>query len=221
MKQQGFYKARIFPVLFMFLFTVVCIALVSGIFLSTEERVKLNESVFLKRAVLYAAGIAVPTDLNEINKLYAERVTEYSADGSEAPQDRDPANIAFFALKAADGSQDGFALFSYGPGLWAEITALVAFEEDKKTIKGVEFIKQSETPGLGARISEAWFKEQFRGKQGPFKLVPEGTVPVPGEMDAITGASRTSEFVRNIINNSINGAAQLKTAGNGGSDGQG
>ncbi|TFG61300.1 MAG: FMN-binding protein [Spirochaetales bacterium] len=213
MNDKGFYKLRIYPILFMVLFTLVCIALVSGIFLRTQDRVKLNESLFLRRAVLNAAGIAMPQDLAAINELYLKRVREIPPGGQEAGA------ISYFELLDENGILDGYALFSYGPGLWGEITAVIAFDKDKATLKGVEFIKNSETPGLGARIMEAWFKDQFRGKKGPFKLVPEGTPTGPGEMDAITGASRTSEFVRNIINNGIINAAKVGTAGEGGSNG--
>ena len=71
------------------------------------------------------------------------------------------------------------------------------------TERAVEFIKQNETPGLGARIAEEWFKEQFRGKMGPFVLVPEGTAEAEKELDAITGATRTSNFVLEMINQSL------------------
>ena len=53
------YKERIYPVLFMAIITIVFIAMVSGIYLATRDLVILNESLYLKRAVLFAAGVAI------------------------------------------------------------------------------------------------------------------------------------------------------------------
>ena len=71
MKSQ-FWKERIFPVVFMVAITVVFISVVSGIYLSTRDMVKLNESLFLKRAVLYAADITVPVKGSAVDKVYRE-----------------------------------------------------------------------------------------------------------------------------------------------------
>ena len=77
---------------------------------------------------------------------------------------------------------------------------MVGFEENMSKLSGVAIVSQNETPGLGARIEEPWFTAQFAGKQGPFRLVEEGTAAAPDEIDAITGATRTSESFRNIMN---------------------
>ena len=80
---------------------------------------------------------------------------------------------------------------------------MIGFEDDLKTISGVSIVSQNETPGLGARIEEPWFTAQFAGKQGPFTIVEEGTADTPSEVDAITGATRTSESFRNIVNRAV------------------
>ncbi len=70
-------------------------------------------------------------------------------------------------------------------------------------------MKQNETPGLGARITEKWFKEQFRGKSAPFTMAAEGTSEKPGELDAITGATKTSQAVLRIVNRSAEAVQDL------------
>jgi Na+-transporting NADH:ubiquinone oxidoreductase subunit C len=80
---------------------------------------------------------------------------------------------------------------------------MVGFTEDATTLSGVSIVSQNETPGLGARIEEAWFTDQFADRQGPFTMVEEGTSDAPNEIDAITGATRTSEAFRNIINRAV------------------
>lgn len=57
------------------------------------------------------------------------------------------------------------------------------------SIGGANF---SETPGLGARVKEAFFTEQFEGLTAPLTL---GT-----DVDAITSATRSSRAVTNAVN---------------------
>jgi len=202
MKKDSFFATRIYPILFMVVLTVIFISGVSGIYLSTKEQVELNESVFQKRAVLYAADIEYPEDdLQAIQEIYNERVVERDTKDGQA---------SYFEVRLPSG-ETGYVVFTSGPGLWGEIVALFGFRNNLKTLTGVEFVEQNETPGLGARITESWFKEQFRGKSGPFTLVEEGTAAQPDELDAITGASRTSEAVLKIANSAFDVA--LKKVG--------
>ncbi|MEW5815279.1 MAG: FMN-binding protein [Spirochaetota bacterium] len=195
MKTFGIFRERVFPILFMFIITVIFIAVVSSIYLATKDLVKLNESLFLKKAVLYAANLPIPARPLEIDEKYKERVREIK---------KEDGTIEYLEILDQSGSGTwGYAILVKGPGLWGEIEAVVAFGRDLSRLKGIEFIKQNETPGLGARISEQWFKEQFRGKTGPFKLVPEGSSTGPHEIDAITGASLTSGFVQKIVNQAV------------------
>ena len=51
-----------------------------------------------------------------------------------------------------------------GRGLWGGLWGYIALNTDKKTVFGTYFYHTSETAGLGARIGERWFQEQFNGK---------------------------------------------------------
>ena len=195
-RKNGFYTERIRPVVVTAVLTITCITLVSVLYLYTRERVIANEGLVLKKAVLYAAGETVPGTNQEINELYGSRVTE--KDG-------------VYSIKNSSGDTKAYALIQAGPGLWGEIQAVVAFDKDLASFAGVDFISQNETPGLGARITESWFKEQLRGKRSPLTMNPEGTgSSSPTEIDAITGASRTSEYALSILNKAGEKAAELK-----------
>ena len=198
MKKESFFSERIKPVIVMAVLTIVCITLVSGIHLSTVELVIANEGLVLKKAVLYAGGIDIPENNLEINDLYDERVSE--------KQD-------IFVINGEDGSPSSYAFISAGPGLWGEIEAVMAFNTDLETFTGVDFIKQNETPGLGARITEEWFKQQLRGKNPPLTLAAEGESEGPNEIDAITGATRTSNYVLQLFNDAGARAAELEKEG--------
>lgn len=202
MKDQSVFKKRVYPLIFMFLITAVFIAIVSSIYLSTKDIVELNESLYLKEAVLYAANIEIPATAEEIDAKYNQRIEEVSTSGGVGPE--------YFKIFDESGKNIvGYAIFVRGPGLWGEIQAIMAYNKELDTVLGIEFIKQNETPGLGARITEKWFKEQFRGKSGPFTLVPEGTADEPKELDAITGATRTSNFVLDIVNKAEDKASSM------------
>lgn len=190
MNKSSFFGRRVFPILFMALITILCIAPVSAIFLTTKERVELNESLFLKRAILFAANIDIPEGPQEVEEVFTGRIETVG---------EDPVHADYFEVYDGSGNLDGYVLPVQGPGLWGTISAVVGFDRNLETYTGVEFTDQNETPGLGGRITENWFKEQFRGVQPPFELVPEGTADENNEIDAITGATRTSNFVRQIM----------------------
>ncbi|PKL13861.1 MAG: FMN-binding protein [Spirochaetae bacterium HGW-Spirochaetae-8] len=184
MKQNGFYARRVYPLVFMFIVTTVCILVTSGIFLATEDRVRENELLFLRKAVLSAAGVSVDADAAKTASLYLDSVTE---------------NKGFYTVKTGSDPERYVIPFA-GAGLWGKISLMVGFEADLSTLSGVAIVSQNETPGLGARIEEPWFTAQFAGKQGPFRIVEEGTATAPDQMDAITGATRTSESIQSIMN---------------------
>jgi Na+-transporting NADH:ubiquinone oxidoreductase subunit C len=200
MPKVSFYRERVYPVLFMVIITVVFISIISGIYLSTQSMVEENETIFLKKAVLFSAGLKVPDDNTEINRVYAEKVTEYAVDGKPA----------VFAIRNGEAGAESFAFRITGPGLWGEIEALIGYDGQMRNLTGIDFIKQNETPGLGARIEEEWFKTQFRGKSPPFSLVQEDREnTAPNEINAITGATYTSNYVRDMVNKSSGQATAL------------
>ena len=125
---------------------------------------------------------------------------------------KDPEHADYFKVLTPSEEIDGYVLPLSGPGLWGTIEAVIGFDAGLETYTGVEFTDQNETPGLGGRISEDWFKEQFRGKIPPFELVPEGTAEGESEVDAITGATRTSNFVRQLM---LRAADRVKQVVNG------
>jgi len=191
---------RVSLVLFTIVVTVVFIAPITFLYLLTRPIVALNEEVFLKRAVLAAAGLDVPASSADAKALFDGRVEQLAAAVEAAGQVAGPVPEPVYGVKDGSGATAGWVITRTGPGLWGDITALVGFAADRQRLTGLEFLKQSETPGLGARIGERWFKEQFRGKRGPFTTVAEGERTTEHEFDAITGATFTSNAVRDLVN---------------------
>ncbi|TAH57913.1 MAG: FMN-binding protein [Sphaerochaeta sp.] len=187
-----FYKERIYPLLFMFITTVVCIVLTAGAHILTFDLAKANELSFTRRAILDAAGLSYENTTLGIEGVYLASVTEKEG----------------YYTAIVDG-KTRYIIPLIGPGLWGTIEIMAGLEEDLTTFSGVAIVNQSETPGLGGRIEEPWFTAQFAGKQGPFTLVEEGTAAQAHEVDGITGASRTSEYFKNLTDRAASEARRI------------
>jgi Na+-transporting NADH:ubiquinone oxidoreductase subunit C len=93
-----------------------------------------------------------------------------------------------------------------GAGLWGPIKGVIALEPDLMTIQGVRFYQQEETPGLGGEIGSDWFQKQFNGKKivsssgkPEFRIVKPGATTNQNSVNAITGATMTSDRIQAIL----------------------
>jgi len=197
MSREGTFKRRIFPVVFMLLVTLVFISVTTVIYTFSKDKIRLNEALRLRSAVLYAAGVTLPDDPQAIEDLYTESV--------EAVEDPS-GEIRYYIVRGDDTSAaESYVVVTHGPGLWGDITVAIGYNKTGGRISGVEIIDQNETPGLGGRIGEEWFKEQFRGKRYPLSTVAEGAPADDNEFQAITGATYSSEAIMNILNSISDG----------------
>ena len=92
-----------------------------------------------------------------------------------------------------------------GTGYGGRIQALLALRGDMRTLAGIAITEQSETPGLGARIEEPQWQQSFIGKhltddKGAVRFaVVRGQGQGDHEVDGITGATRTSNAITQMI----------------------
>jgi Na+-transporting NADH:ubiquinone oxidoreductase subunit C len=195
MAEPGRLRRGVTTVLFMLVITFVFISALTLVNLFTRERVERNRRLFLQRAVLVSAGVELPAD-DAATAAFFERSVREVRDEEGA--------LRYYEVRPPGRSEPtGDVVIRSGPGLWGQIQASIGYDPGSGRLTGIDFIAQNETPGLGARISESWFKEQFRGKRGPFRLVPEGQAAGEDEFQAITGATSTSNAVLDLINRSI------------------
>lgn len=107
-----------------------------------------------------------------------------------------------FEARDASGAPLGLALFVEAEGYGGPIRLAVALDPQARRLTGVRVLQQSETPGLGARITEEAFLRQFEGKalDDPF---------LPGEdVEAISGATISSTAVCDGVYRAIELALQ-------------
>ena len=106
-----------------------------------------------------------------------------------------------------------YVLKLHGAGLWGGIGGYLALDADKNTIFGINFNHESETPGLGAEIVAAYFRNQFNGKhirnaEGTIcsvAVLKTGKTAENGQeqVDAISGATITSTGVSDMLVNNL------------------
>lgn len=93
-----------------------------------------------------------------------------------------------------DNTSIGYAFIASGSGYGGDIEILVGLDNNFSII-GISILAQTETPGLGNRITESSFTDQFKGLSvSDIALASEG-----GKIDAITGASISSRAVVDAI----------------------
>jgi electron transport complex protein RnfG len=116
-----------------------------------------------------------------------------------------------YEARDANGHCVGWVLPGSGQGFADRIELLVGLNPDLTTIRGMFVIEQKETPGLGNYITDAdRFRNQFVGKQVTPPLTVVKSNPDPKhEIQALTGATISSESVSSIVNQTV---ANLKQA---------
>ena len=176
----------------------VCAALLCAAGWMTDDRIARNreaEEVFHILTVL-GAPVDDDTPAGELLAVFEERVrTETHGD------------LTLY-LYTADGAVAAVAVPVAGPGLWGPIRGFLSLEPDRRTVRGVTFHEQEETPGLGGEIASTWFTDQFKGKtivhgDRPGIRIVRGGARAPNEVDAITGATMTSSAVEQMLNAAI------------------
>ena len=189
-------ESIIYVVVFTAFTAFVFVFLIAWADVSTAERVARNQELVTAQAFLNAVG-RPEAEREAALKAYEEFFG--SAKGSSAVR------------ASMDGEEILIKQFS-GMGLWGTVTGVLATDAEVKRIVGIDIISHSETPGLGGRIEQDWFKNQFRGERIP----PEGIVvrkgqggadedSENGQVDGITGATGTSTSMAVMLNREIAG----------------
>ena len=121
----------------------------------------------------------------------------------------DDGRVYIYTPREAEYRLEAIALRFSGPGLWGPVKGFLALDSDMRTIRGITFYEQEETPGLGGEIASSWFRDQFVGKtiiddNGNAGIVIRGGgVDLVNGVDAITGATMTCNKVQAMLNEVI------------------
>ncbi|MFH1826139.1 MAG: FMN-binding protein [bacterium] len=116
--------------------------------------------------------------------------------GTGSYKEKTKGDVIYFECFSETGTMTGYAILCQGNGYQGVIKMMVGVNADFSKFTGLNVLEQMETPGLGAKIAEAKFRQQFIGlsAQKPLDLVM---------VKPITGATISSAAVVNIINKNI------------------
>lgn len=109
--------------------------------------------------------------------------------------------IPFFLAYDADNNFIGAAVETFtNKGFSGNISLMVGILADG-TVRNISVLQHAETPGLGSKMSEPAFKDQFNDKNAAsfkFNVKKDG-----GDVDAITAATISSRAFCDAVNRAI------------------
>ena len=220
--------------LYTFLFAAIMVLVVATVLAFTSQSLKdlQNENVRKEKMQNILSTVGIMTDRGSAEVLFNQYIEAKYAlknDGS-INESIDPFSQITLALelkKSAD--QQNFPLYVAniensryyiipirGNGLWNAIYGYISLKEDLNTIKGVVFDHVGETAGLGAEITQDWFKERFIDEKlfdsnnnlmgitvSKTNNDPSNLDKNDHEVDAISGATITGDGVSDMIKERI------------------
>ena len=192
-----------------------------------QEAIALDKKKQILGAVISADEIASMTP-QQVNEFYSNRISATVVDlsgkemsGIEAekveiakdykrPADQRQYPVFMFHAEGNPEAVESYIFPLYGAGLWDAIWGYLALETDMNTIGGITLAHASETPGLGARITEGEVQARYVGK----KIFDESGALVAVQMqkgegkdyssdahkvDGMSGATITGNGVNNML----------------------
>lgn len=184
-----------------------------------------------QKNVMMAAGMLKPGDTRtreELEALYEKQVKRIvidTRDGSvvagKTIADIDKLNadaveadskdrMAFRMIETAltpDGKLDAIILPVSGKGLWSTLYGYLALDADKNHVKGIQFYKHGETPGLGGEIENPKWTAKWQGKE---------ILNDKGELVSVTvKKGKVNESIESEKRHSVDGLAGATITSNG------
>lgn len=204
---KPFSDTTIYPVLFMLLITVFFVGVLSVFYRSSMDKIAANQQSEYEQLIVELLSETL-SDSTGIDQYVLERNRKqtYNKYVQELPG---YTRRAFQAV--VNGKAIAYLFDIKGKGLWGSMSALLATDTSFKQILNFAVYDQMETPGLGSRITESFFKNQFKGKNAivdgkPMihNLVPEGQADLAtNQIRQVTGATITSNSVLKMLNEEL------------------
>lgn len=180
--------STLYSVLFMILLAAICTGTLAALNIITAKSIEENGLVDEQKSILKAAGIDAPEE--EVKTIFDEKFKKIA----------DEPRIVY---KYTDGEKTGYVFHYKGGALWGNVLGYVGITEDMTKLLGVSVYKNNETPGLGGRITEDWYQDQFRELELKGDNFIAYRPSSGGNVDAITGATLTSNSMKDIFNEEI------------------
>lgn len=172
------------------------------------------------------ANVALDTKKQILNSLNIRNLTDAQAEAEYAKvvKEEKKNNKGLTYYVANVNGETKYIFKMKGRGLWDEISAYVSVNADKATIYGAYFNHKGETAGLGAEIKDnVEWQKSFNNKRIFAASDVQHTTPIISvekkvepqnrdhQVDGITGATLTSNGVRDMLQESFKEFADVLT----------
>jgi electron transport complex protein RnfG len=117
----------------------------------------------------------------------------------------DEEKLVFVGKKG--GKDWAIAYETTGKGFGGDLVVMVGYNLKKDALTGIQIISHKETPGVGSRVAEDQFTNEFKGLQLDVRFPPEDC---PEGIDAVAGATWSSRGVCEAVKKSIMIYPELK-----------
>ena len=174
------------------------------------------KSILKPTAVLFVICVAVSAALAGTNLLTVDRIAQLEAENAEAsrkvvlPEAQEFQEREGYYAGMAGGECVGYVFETGASGYGGTVSVMTGISAEGD-ITGVVILSHSETPGLGANAEKAEFLDQY------LQPAPEGGLsvikyqaPAQGQVEAMTGATITTNAVTNAVNQAIELYYQVK-----------
>ena len=210
-----------------FIFSVIMVVVVGVVlaYAATSLQPLQYENIRQEKMQNILATVGIETDRAGAEKLFNQDIQEQivldnqgevkedvkAFDVDLAKELNKPVEEQNFPLYIAEVEGEKYYIIPLrGAGLWNAIFGYIALKDDVNTIKGAVFDHLGETPGLGAEITQEWFRHRFDEERifdedGNFvgvsvvKGYQGGSAKDDNKVDAISGATITGNGVSNMI----------------------
>lgn len=119
--------------------------------------------------------------------------------GDQVNSETGEKEILYYRAKDASGNVIGYTFLSSETGAKGDIVVVGGVDSTFSTITGMSILSQAETPGLGSRIAEDAFVDQFNALPlSQLSLSSSG-----GSIDSITGATMSSQAVIDALDSKV------------------
>lgn len=201
-----------FIVAFMVGIALVFGSAVTGIYLGAADVLERNAEFLRQRALITVFDYGDP---DRLDKAAAAAMVRERVAADEVRTDPQTGR-QFSLLKAYEDAEQtrlrAYGMPFRGMGFWGPVQGILAVSPDLSRTLGLVILEQTETPGLGGRIEEPIFTEQFRAgiaiaanPSGPvLRIAPTGSPNTDGRhVDAISGATQTCMAMERLLNDHL------------------
>jgi electron transport complex protein RnfG len=166
---------------------MVSAGVLSVVYQTTSAIIEENAARALESSVL-----EVLPGTSTVNIIRASR-DELGEDDQRTAKEREQTTTLIYQGVDEQGRPVGYAFVGEGNGYGGVVKVLVGVAEASDEILNIKILEHTETPGLGSRIENDDFRQQFAGKS------TQDPIAIGSDIDNISGATISARAVAEAV----------------------